>query len=175
MQRDQQGMTLVELSIVLAIAGGLAVLALPGILRWRQSLELRRAASEVSGVLMQARTRSILERKHYRVSFDETADNYTTHIYNDAAMTSLVGTLGRQGEPWKSVDIYDDDTDPACPPFSSWNVVFRPNSSADAAGFEGVYLRNADIANQRYRIKVLGATGKITVERWLGGAWNSEF
>jgi len=173
-KNDQRGVTLVELSIVLAVVGFLAALALPGILRWRQGLELRRAASEISGVFMQARTRSILERKHFRISFDGTADTYATSIYSDAALTTLVATESRPGDAWRSVDIYDDTTDAACPPFSGGNVVFRPNSSADTAGFEGVYLRSAAVS-QRYRVKVLGATGKIAVERWLGGAWTSAF
>lgn len=163
----QRGMTLVEISVGLAILGLLATVALPSILFWRHGLELRSAASEISGVLMQARTKAIVERKNYTVAFDEVADTYRT--------TPAGGpTIGRQGEPWKSVDVYDDDTDPACPTFSSWDVVFRPNSSADTAGFEAVYLRNPKVA-KRYRVKVLGVTGRISVERWEGASWKSEY
>lgn len=165
LRSNQSGVTLVEISIGLAIIGSLTVMALPNILRWREGLELRDAASEISGVMMHARTRSILERKNYTVAFSETANTYTSTPAGGAA-------VGRFGNPWKSVDLYDDDTDPACPVFSGWDVVFRPNSSADTSGWEAVYLRTTG-SIVRYRVKVLGVTGRIAVEKWMGESWTS--
>lgn len=174
MKTAQNGMTLVEIAIVLAIVGAVAVTAFPNILLWRASLELRSAASEISGVLMQARTKAIVDRTNYTVAFDGAADTYTTTKWLAGAATAAGGTVtGRVGPAWRSIDIFDDDTDPACPPFSAGDVVFRPNSSADASGFEAVYLRDAAVS-RRYRVKVLGVTGRIAVERWVGDAWQSE-
>lgn len=174
MRTRQNGMTLVEIAIVLAIVGAVAVTAFPNILRWRESLELRSAASEISGVLMQARTKAIVDRRNYTVAFDDATNTYTTTKWLAAATTAAGGAVsGRVGAAWKTVDLYHDDTDPACPTFTAWDVVFRPNSSADASGFEAVYLRSPAVT-RRYRVKVLGVTGRIVVERWVGDAWRSE-
>ena len=54
-------------------------------------------------------------------------------------------------------------------------MIFRPDGTADTAGFEAVYLRNTPATSERYRVKVLGTTGKIGVERWTGGVWERAF
>jgi prepilin-type N-terminal cleavage/methylation domain-containing protein len=182
MKWNQRGFSLVELVVVVSIVSIAVAMGVPNFLEWRKTLELRDAASEVSAVLMEARTKSIIDRRNYTVTFDAGADTYTTTKWLAGATSAAGGTIsGRAGNPWRSVDIYDDDTDPVCPTFSNWDVVFRPNSTADTADYttnptdyEAVYLRDSG-ATQRYRVKVLGVTGRITVERWMGGAWTSAY
>lgn len=173
MRAGQRGFTLVELIVVLGILSLAVAMGMPSFIQWRKSLELRDAASEISAVLMQARTKAIVDRLNYTIAFDEAANAYTTTKWLAGASSPAGGTItGRVGSPWRSVDIYADTSDPTCPPFTAGDVVFRPNSTADASGTEAVYLRDASVT-QRYRVKVLGVTGRITVERWLGDAWAS--
>lgn len=175
MKSDQQGFTLVELMVVLGMLAIALTIGVPNFIQWRKSLELRDAASVVSAVLMEARTKAVVERRNYTVAFDENADTYTTTKWLAGAADETGGTVtGRVGPAWRSVDIYDDDTDSSCPTFSDLNVVFRPNSTADTLGNEAVFLRDTNVT-QRYRVKVLGVTGRITVERWLGGSWVSAY
>jgi prepilin-type N-terminal cleavage/methylation domain-containing protein len=157
---DQAGITLVEISVVLAVLGVLLALSVPSLKEWRRAVELRGTAAKVAEIMLSARMRSVVERRDYLVSVDYTADA--------CSVTPPVGTAQVGG----SVDFYPDNTDPDCPSLSARDVVFRPNGTADAAGFEAVYLksRSATVA-ARYRVKVLGATGKVRVEKWAGGAW----
>lgn len=153
-------MTLVEIGVVLAVVALLAALGLPSLRGWREATDLRDAAGRISETMQASRMKAIVERTMYTVSVDYAADT--------ASAAPTGGTTGKTG----SVDLYPDDTDPDCPSLSAQNVVFRPNGTADAAGFEAVYLRSRSArVPARYRVKVLGATGKISTERWLGGAW----
>ena len=110
--------------------------------------------------MLSARMRSVVDRRDYTVSVDYATDT--------CSAPSPVGTTKKMG----SVDLYLDNTDPDCPSLSDSNVVFRPNGTADAAGFEAVYLKSRSArVPVRYRVKVLGATGKVSVEKWAGGEW----
>lgn len=158
--RRQRGMTLVEIAVVLAVLGLLLALGLPSLKGWQASIDLRRAAAKISDAMLTARTKAIVERQNYTVSVDYTTETYTVAPPGGAAR--LPG----------SVDLHADNSDPDCPSLSAQNIVFRPNSTADAAGFEAVHLRSKSSSVQvRYRVKVLGATAKVGVERWAGGAW----
>ena len=110
--------------------------------------------------MLSARMRAVVDRRDYTVGVDYTTDT--------CSITPPIGAAQKTG----SVDLYFDDSDPDCPSLSSQNVVFRPNGTADAAGFEAVYLRSRSAqVTVRYRVKILGATGKVSVEQWSGGAW----
>lgn len=183
MKNDQTGFSLMEVMVVVSVFCFLAVLGIPNFLEWRKSQELRGAADEISSVLMQARMESIMKRANHTVTFDPAGESYLTTKWLQGAASSAGGSVaGKVSAPWKNVDIYDDDTDPACPKFYQWKVTFRPNSTADTTDplaspdtdTKAVYIRAAGI-DLRYRVKVFGVTGKINVERWLGGAWVSAY
>jgi hypothetical protein len=141
----------------------------PSLRAWQEGSALRSAAGEVTEAMLSARTRSIVERRNYTVRVDYATDTYLVTPAGGGAQQRL-------GAPWTTVDLYYDDSDPECPPLTGETVVFRPNGTADAAGFEGVYLRSSgDRVAVRYRVKVLGATGKVGLERWSGGTWTAAF
>lgn len=161
---DERGFTLVEIGIVLGVTGILLTLAVPSLKGWKESISLRNAAATVMNALVTSRIRAIAERRNYTLSVDYTADSYT------------IAPSGEVGRLSGSADLYVDSSDPDCPPLSVQNVLFRPNSTADAAGFEAVYLRSRSPRVQvRYRVKVLGATAKVGVEVLRGGAWEGAY
>jgi prepilin-type N-terminal cleavage/methylation domain-containing protein len=160
LRRAPCGFSLIEITIALAILGLVAVSSLPFLQRWKEATDLRGTAGRVADMMLTARMRSVVDRSAYTVSVDYATDEF--------AAVPPIGTARKTG----SVDLFLDATDPECPPLSSRNVVFRPNGTADTAGFEAVYLRSRSArVPVRYRVKVLGATGKVSVEKWAGGAW----
>lgn len=163
----QRGYTLTEIAVVCAIVGILAGIALPNMITWRRSQELQAAASAISTAMYQARTTAIGERKNYTLTMDYTNDSYTT---------TKAGEGAQPGTNLGAVDLYSDDSDVLCPPLSGQDVVFRPNSTTDSAGYEAVYLKSQHSSiTTRYRVRVLGPTGKVAVEKWRGGAWQSAY
>lgn len=164
---DEKGLTLVEVSIVLAILSIMAMIAVPQLLKMQPKIELRNAASELSEVMMMARTRAVTERRNYTVNIDLTNDTYAITPQGGASLPPI-------GDTWKGVDIYNDTSDPSVDPFTADDVIFFPTGAADPVGYEAVYLRSGQTA-ERYRVKVLGPTGKMSMERWIGATWTSVY
>jgi prepilin-type N-terminal cleavage/methylation domain-containing protein len=159
-RRGNGGFTLVEIAIVLAVMSVSLALGWPFLQQWKATLDLRSAADKVANVMLAARMRAVVDRGNYTVSV-----NYAT---DTCMVTPRVGTTLGGGR----VDYYLDNTDPDCLSLSDGDIVFRPNGTADAAGFEAVYLKSlSEQVLVRYRVKVLGATGKVSVEKWAGGDW----
>jgi len=164
-RRDRSGFTLIEIAVVLGILGVAMVSALPFLQQWKEASDLRSAAGKVMGVMLSARMRAVVERRDYTVSVDYATDS--------CLVSPPTGALASGGG---SVDLYDDSSDPDCPSLSSQSVTFRANSTATATGFEAIYLRSRSAkVLVRYRVKVLGATGKISLEKWAGGAWGGVY
>lgn len=168
MSLDQRGLTLVEIGIVLAIIGIAAAIAIPSYISMIPHIELKNGASQVADALITTRMKSVSDGKSYNVVFDLAADTVTVSQVGG----SVVST--RQLDP--RVDLYAVTVDPdGVVSFSGDSVTFRPNGTADTVNYEAAYLRNSPAAGERYRVKVLGVTGKVTVERWRGGAWSGAF
>jgi len=180
----EQGITLVEITIVLAVLAVMAAIAIPSYVNMLPRIELKRAATELSNAFMDSRMRSVKEVRDYAVSFDLTAETYTVMWpETDSSLCDtppyFPGWAGNECRNLialsKKIDVYADTSDPGVASFSGNDVVFRPNGTASTAGYEAVYFRNLPPSGERYRVKVLGVTGKISVEKWKGGAWASAF
>lgn len=162
-----RGFTLTEVAIVSAIVGTLATISVPSLITWQRSQQLQSAVGAISSAMFTARTKSIVEKANYTLTVNYTNDSYT--------VTKSAG-LPQPGAGLAGADLYADDSDELCPPLSGSNVVFRPNSTTDGIGYEAVYLRSTHAAiTTRYRVKLLGSTGKLTVEKWTGGTWSSAY
>ena len=82
--RNDAGLTIIELMVVIGILAILAGIAIPGFLGWLPNYRMRSAADEVYSVLQNARLRAVGENAIVRVNFDFANDSYQAFVDNGA-------------------------------------------------------------------------------------------
>ena len=82
--RNNSGMTIIELMVVIGILAILAGIAIPGFIGWLPNHRLRSAADDVQSTLQNAKLRAIRENAIVRVNFDFGNDTYVAFIDNGA-------------------------------------------------------------------------------------------
>ena len=82
--RNDAGITLFELMVVVGILAILAGIAVPSYISWLPNYRLRSAADDVQSTLQNARLRAVRENAIVRVNFDFGNDTYLAFIDNGA-------------------------------------------------------------------------------------------
>ena len=82
--RNDSGITLFELMVVVGIMAILASIAVPGFLGWLPKYRMRSAADEVLSTLQQAKLRAVRENDVVSVNLDFVNDTYLTFLDNGA-------------------------------------------------------------------------------------------
>lgn len=82
--RNDAGITLFELMVVVGILAILAGIAVPSYISWLPNYRLRSAADDVQSTLQNARLRAVRENAIVRVNFNFANDTYLAFIDNGA-------------------------------------------------------------------------------------------
>ena len=90
--RNESGLTLFELMVVVGIMAILASVAVPGFLGWLPKYRMRSAADEVLSTLQHAKLRAVRENDVVSVNFDFSNDSYLTFLDNGAGADAGNGT-----------------------------------------------------------------------------------
>jgi prepilin-type N-terminal cleavage/methylation domain-containing protein len=115
-KRREDGFSMIEMVVVVAIGLVLSAMAIPQIKNAMDSFKLRNATVELSGLVQQARSRSVQDNKQYPVYFD----------------TSVSGTIRA------FVDVPISGTiDTTKDPIVSWGPEITPQTAAAAASALG--------------------------------------
>ena len=77
--KSREGFTLIEMIVVLAIAGVIMAIAAPNFSKWKEKHEINGQAQKVYFDLMLARTTAIRNNNLVRVAFNTTNHTYTIH------------------------------------------------------------------------------------------------
>ena len=169
---SQEGFTLIEIIMVVAIMGIATAIAVPNFSRWKEKHEINGQTRKVYFDLMLARTTAVKNNNDVKITFDTTAHAYTIH--NDSNSDGLQDS----GETVKNVSLENDmkfavnpgwkDTDlnDVISPVSfggARTVTFYSHGQADASG--SVFLLRANdigVLSDRARcVTVLQATGGV--------------
>ena len=142
---NKKGVTLVELIVVFAIIGIMALLLVPNIGAWLPSYRLRSATRDIVSTFRGAQMRAVSECTSYTVSFN-TADTHvpsnTGYLYAGTVKTLPPG-----------ITIVSNT-------LQDLRAGFSPDSTCPSPG--SITLQNTRGAQKR--ITILSSTGKVTIQ-----------
>ena len=181
---NDKGFSLIEIMIAVALTAIMSTIAVPNFIKMRKHGQLKGAAQEIASTLNLARLTAISKTGTYQVRFDESLDTESfdsAHTYTSADPKSGI----------HQVDIfftgtgtkYTDGGVPNGFSNTSGAVVRRVRFNSlgrvvDSTGntiprTEVVYLKvpNTSEGDERYRVKVSGLSGRVTVQYWKADTW----
>ena len=159
--KKENGFSIVDLMIALAIAGLISVASIPSLKSWSRNYNVQSAAMDLYSHIQIAKLGSVKENKSWTINFNPD------------------GLLGYQvrnntGKIVKIVDFskkYNGDiqyTDPtATKTYYASSITFNPNG---LSGTGYAYISDKSKSGY-YRVGMLYATGSITIEKWDGTQW----
>jgi prepilin-type N-terminal cleavage/methylation domain-containing protein len=171
--RKEEGFTLVEICIALAIAGIVAMLAVPSITGVMPRLKLNNDTFTLANEIALSRARAIAKNQEFRIIFSTAGDSYT--LRNETGGINFAGNTTS-----KNIDLYLVQNLGAANTLAV-RAVGNVGRDDGAGNYEDlplgtvgrIHLQTIDTA-YRKRI-VVEATGRVYVERWAGGAsWVEE-
>jgi Tfp pilus assembly protein FimT len=159
--KKENGFSIVDLMIALAIASVISVAAVPSLKRWSRNYNVQSAAMDLYSHMQIAKLGAVKENKSWTINFNPG------------------GLLGYQvrnntGKIVKIVDFnkkYNGDiqyTDPtATKTYDDSSITFNPNGLSETGH---AYISNKSKSSY-YRVGMLYAIGSIKIEKWDGTQW----
>jgi len=183
--KREQGFTLVEFMVILAIIAILGALAVPAMVDWLPNQRLRKAARELHSALQLARIEAIKNNMSHRVVFNAGAGTYQLE---NAGPDNLFGTGDDIVRPPKDLASYgsgigfgwgnatnaapDGGPMPGVPiTFGGNEVVFTTRGLLNPPAEGYVYLQN--IQGAAYAVGAM-TSGAIRIVRWFDASANWE-
>lgn len=151
-----RGFSLVEMMIVIAIIGIVAAIAAPSFNKYRDNINLKEAARELSSEIALCKQRAVTENVHYKITFDTGENSYTAfrggQLASDPFVISETKNLGNISNQITICNI----TFTGAPP----QIILQPRGTSSSLG--SVKLRHAAI-EKNAKISITNITGKINV------------
>jgi len=169
---SEQGFTLIEMIVTMAIMGIVAAMAIPNFSKWKEKHEINGEAQKVYFDMMLARTTAIKSNNNVRVTFDLVANTYQIHedtnddTVVDAGENLKNATLVNNVQFAYNAGLTDTDGNNVTSAVSFGGgplVVFDSRGQASSSG-SVFLLHQSDIGinNDRARsITILQATGGV--------------
>jgi len=152
-----RGFSLVELLVVMAIIGVMALVSVPLLVQQLPKWHMNGTARDLAGKLMMARLRAIQENEKFGVEFTPgTIDKFKVVKYNDA--TSAWDGVGVVGEGTSDIDVDLADC-------ITSRIEFNANGSA---GTDGTCVDSSSLTAVTVRTLTSGEERKIFLNTYTG-------
>jgi len=137
------GVTLIELAVVMAIVGIMALFMAPAIGEWMDNFRIRQAARDIASTLQQAKMQTISTRTAHSVTFTPATSTYQLTPGGSATQVP------------KGVAIANTD-------FAGDVIQFNPNGTSSSTSVnDSIYINNTK--GKQYRIRV-SPSGNISMQ-----------
>ena len=152
----QAGFTLVELLVVMSIAGVLASMGVFSFTNWRQTAQQQGSASELTSTLRTASVRAVSEGRAYCVNISG-GTTYTLWRYTCGTGTAVAGPFSVQSTKVSlAATVTPPSPTPACPAGSSC-LYFYPRGTAIPA----TVTVSSTARSKIYTVNVEGLTARV--------------
>jgi prepilin-type N-terminal cleavage/methylation domain-containing protein len=89
LKNNIKGFTLIEVLIVIGLMGILMTVAYPSFSQWQKNAQFKTAARDLSGAMMEARSRAISSNLEHEMVFDLVADTYKLNELSNGGTTVI--------------------------------------------------------------------------------------
>lgn len=142
----QEGHTLMELMMGLAVTGMLSALAVPNFLTLNASVQIHSATEEVASELRLARQLAMTHRDRVRITFDLQQQALVSQVVNGSEAT--LHHVYRYADKGVAIDE----------PSAGLEILFHPSGRSATA--TTIYLRNKEGQTQTVTV---GLTGRVSI------------
>ena len=159
--KKENGFSIVDLMIAIAIASVISVSAVPSLKQWSRNYKVQSAAMDLYAHMQIAKLGAVKENKSWTINFNPGGlSGY--QVRNNAGKTVKIVDFSTQ---YNGEIQYTDPT--ATKTYDASSITFNPNGLSDT-GY--AYISNKNKSSY-YRIGMLYATGAIKIEKWNGTQW----
>ena len=151
MKRGVNGVTLIELAVVMAIVAIMGLYLSPAIGEWLDNYRIRQTARDIVSTLNLAKMRAISRRLEYRVYFDVAHNQYRLWVNDGGWVPDPEGGVLRTP---RGVDIASATGNLGSPP----KVKFNPDGTCSSG-----HIKIDNEKGKQYKI-VVYYTGRIRIE-----------
>jgi type II secretion system protein H len=151
--KNERGVTLMELIIVVVIVGLMSAMAVPSFLNYTSKLQAKSTARDIVSTLRLARSKAVSERNPYGVHFDAGNRRYTFFKDKGDPTQYTAGT-----DSLISQVALDRDVNYAGNTFTNAAVIFGTSGGASTSGDLTIVPASGGF---NYVVNVLASTGRV--------------
>ena len=146
--RKQQGYSLIELLVIVAMIGVVMLVTLPALMQLMPQYRIRSAASEAAGTIRMIRQRAITTRTPWRISYDASLDRYRLWTlrspYADLSVAANWRPIRRDG---RTFDGMNEDWFNSAVDLRPESATFHDVTCPADGGIDLIFLRDGTVAN----------------------------
>lgn len=155
---SERGMSIIELTVVLAIIGMMSFIGLPSMQEWLDRYRVRTSAAEIAANIQLQRMRAVSQNQDHSISFDQAAGTYS--LFRGAPADGIALDVLPRALP-RSVGFSGGGADPIQIPADE--IIFHPDGSLNDSTSTTDQIFVGNDHGDVFAIAVNRATGRVQV------------